>query len=432
MLDNIAMALQSLRSNKMRALLTMLGIIIGIGAVIAIETVGNSLSSSISDSMSSFGASDITISLTQKESEDSGAGGVSLRMFQTDTQEEEDRITDEMIAEYRAAFPDQIAYIELSETVGTAAVDAGGEEASVSVVGINDEYAEGEELELLYGRSIRNDTDSGRRLCLVADEFVTEYMDVTPMNAIGQSLSVQVNNRSFTFYIVGVYRLEDSSESEADSDSESEEAAAAGSSVTSFYIPLDVAKELSGSLEGYSSLTVITSTGTDTTAFVTTSENFFASYYTQNDVWTVTASSMENLVSTMTEMLDIVSLAISAIAAISLLVGGIGVMNIMLVSVTERTREIGTRKALGAPGQTIRMQFIIEAVVICLIGGAIGILTGVGLGAVVCHIMGYSARADMEVIVLVVGISMAIGIFFGYYPANKASKLDPIEALRYE
>ncbi len=430
MLDNIAMALQSLRSNKMRALLTMLGIIIGIGAVIAIETVGNSLSSSISDSMSSFGASDITISLTQKESEDSGAGGVSLRMFQTDTQEEEDRITDEMIAEYRAAFPDQIAYIELSETVGTAAVDAGGEEASVSVVGINDEYAEGEELELLYGRSIQNDTDSGRRLCLVADEFVTEYMDVTPMNAIGQSLSVQVNNRSFTFYIVGVYRLEDSSESEADS--ESEEAAAAGSSVTSFYIPLDVAKDLSGSLEGYSSLTVITSTGTDTTAFVTTSENFFASYYTQNDVWTVTASSMENLVSTMTEMLDTVSLAISAIAAISLLVGGIGVMNIMLVSVTERTREIGTRKALGAPGQTIRMQFIIEAVVICLIGGAIGILTGVGLGAVVCHIMGYSARADMEVIVLVVGISMAIGIFFGYYPANKASKLDPIEALRYE
>ena len=122
------------------------------------------------------------------------------------------------------------------------------------------------------------------------------------MNAIGQSLSVRVNNRSFTFYIVGVYRLEDSSESETDS--ESEEAAAAGSSVTSFYIPLDVAKELSGSLEGYSSLTVITSTGTDTTAFVTTSENFFASYYTQNDVWTVTASSMESLVSTMTEILS--------------------------------------------------------------------------------------------------------------------------------
>ena len=107
-------------------------------------------------------------------------------------------------------------------------------------------------------------------------------------------------------------------------------------------------------------------------------------------------------------------------------------MNIMLVTVTERTREIGTRKALGARGRTIRFQFIVESIVICLIGGFLGILLGTGLGAIASNMLGFSARADTASIIMVVGISVVIGVFFGYYPANKASKLDPIEALRYE
>lgn len=130
--------------------------------------------------------------------------------------------------------------------------------------------------------------------------------------------------------------------------------------------------------------------------------------------------------------LDTVKLAIAAIAAISLLVGGIGVMNIMMVSITERTREIGTRKALGAPNFTIRMQFIVEAVVICLIGGGIGIALGIGLGAAASQMLGYAAKPSVFAILAAFSFSMAIGVFFGYYPANKAAKLDPIEALRYE
>ena len=131
-------------------------------------------------------------------------------------------------------------------------------------------------------------------------------------------------------------------------------------------------------------------------------------------------------------MLNTVKLAISAIAAISLLVGGIGVMNIMLVSITERTREIGTRKALGARQGDIRLQFITEAVVICLVGGALGVALGVGLGSAGAALLGTAAKPSLSAIAVAVGFSMAIGVFFGYYPANKAAKLDPIEALRYE
>ena len=161
-------------------------------------------------------------------------------------------------------------------------------------------------------------------------------------------------------------------------------------------------------------------------------EDFFDSYYTRNQSWTVSASSMETMVSTVTEMISTVQVAIAAIAAISLLVGGIGVMNIMMVSITERTREIGTRKALGAPGFAIRLQFIVESVVICLIGGVIGIILGIALGAWGASLLGYAAKPSLTAIVASVGFSMAIGIFFGYYPASKAAKLDPIEALRYE
>lgn len=160
--------------------------------------------------------------------------------------------------------------------------------------------------------------------------------------------------------------------------------------------------------------------------------DFFASYYTYNDSWTVSASSISNLVESMTEMLNTVSLGISAIAAISLLVGGIGVMNIMMVSVTERTREIGTRKALGAPASAIRMQFITESVILCLIGGVIGVVLGIAAGVGLSTLMQVPGKPTISSIVVAVGFSMAIGVFFGYYPANKAAKLDPIEALRYE
>ena len=151
-----------------------------------------------------------------------------------------------------------------------------------------------------------------------------------------------------------------------------------------------------------------------------------------NEDYEISTTTMTSLTESMNDMINTVSIAVSFIAGISLLVGGIGVMNIMLVSITERTREIGTRKALGAKNSSIRLQFIIESVILCLIGGILGIVVGFVLGAIAAVALGYSAAVPVTAVIVSTIFSMVIGIFFGYYPANKAAKLNPIEALRYE
>ena len=212
---------------------------------------------------------------------------------------------------------------------------------------------------------------------------------------------------------------------------------------TDIYIPLDVARTITGTASGYQSFTVVAANGVDVTSFVNTVGDFFASYYTYNDSWTVSASSISNLVESMTEMLNTVSLGISAIAAISLLVGGIGIMNIMLVSVTERTREIGIRKSLGAKQKDIRGQFVIEAGTTSAVGGVLGIVFGlllaraatIAVGAIMSSSMNgitFSAVPTLSDIAVSFGVSVGIGVLFGYLPANKAAKLNPIDALRYD
>ena len=417
MIDNIRMAFTSLWANKMRALLTMLGIIIGIGSVIAIVTVGDSLSGSLTDSLQGFGVNNITVSLQQKSESDSGG----VRMFTMAQPSEEDRITDAMLEEYTAAYAGSIQSVSLESGLGMGTVGSGENTASVQVTGVNGDYADANGLELLCGRFIK-DSDGERQLAVVSDLACQTLFGRADASVLGESFQVTVGQKLLTFYVAGVYEYDDSGYFSMTGEDP----------VTGMYIPLAAARKLGETGEGYQDFTVVAAAGTDTTAFLNETEAFFSSFYTRNESWTVTATSMESLIEEMTSMLDTVKLAISAIAAISLLVGGIGVMNIMLVSITERTREIGTRKALGARRGDIRLQFITEAVVICLVGGALGVALGVALGSVGTSLLGYAAKPSLSAILVAVGFSMAIGVFFGYYPANKAAKLDPIEALRYE
>ena len=419
MLDNIRMAFASLWANKMRALLTMLGIIIGIGSVIAIVTVGDSLSGSLTDSLQSFGVGNITVSLQQKS--ESGSAGGAVRMFSMAQPSEEDLITDAMLEEYSAAYGENIYAIPLESSLGAGTVGGGEDTATVQVTGVNAQYADANELDLLCGRFVK-DSDGERQLAVVSDLACQTLFGRADASVLGQSFQVTVGGKLLTFYVAGVYEYDDSGYFSMTGEDP----------VTEMYIPLAAAQKLGEADEGFQNFTVVAASGTDTAAFLEETEAFFSSFYTRNESWTVTATSMESLIEEMTSMLNTVKLAISAIAAISLLVGGIGVMNIMLVSITERTREIGTRKALGARRSDIRLQFITEAVVICLVGGALGVALGVGLGSVGASLLGYAAKPSPSAILVAVGFSMAIGVFFGYYPANKAAKLDPIDALRYE
>ena len=428
MFENVRLALSSLRSNKMRALLTMLGIIIGIGSVIAIVTVGESLTGSITDSMSGLGANNLTVALTQK-STDSGfdQGSVAVRMFGPSAPAAEDLITNEMIEEYRDTFGDQVAAVELTQSMSTGTVTSGSDSATLNLLGVNGEYFTAEDVDVQYGRAPQ-DSDGERQVALVSDRFLKDAFggSISPINAIGQKFQLKANGSLYDFYIIGVYHYDEEEDGSISLTGSSDEV------TTTLYMPLQTAKKLAKADAGYQSLTVVGAGDVDQDQFMADTKSFFASFYTRNQSYTVDVSSLASLLETMTSMLGTVQTAISAIAAISLLVGGIGVMNIMLVSITERTQEIGIRKALGAPASAIRSQFIVEAVIICLIGGLLGVGLGVGLGALGAHLMGYSARASVSAIVLAVGFSMAIGLFFGYYPANKAAKMNPIDALRYE
>lgn len=410
LIENIRLALSSIKANKKRSFLTMLGIIIGIGSVIAIMTVGNSLTASTTSSMESLGLNNIEVYIYE---EYTGEGDGFTGSYPT--------FSEEVLRGLVDSYSDKIDGISVTESVGDATIRSASSKLKASLIGVSAGYFKANSYTLLAGNFLsKSNYENANKTIMISDK-VAESVFGSNDAAIGEQIELEVNNSYSEYTVVGVYEYKE----------DTSYGVSSGQIVTSAFIPLKTAQNQTHN-QDISGFTVVASSGTDTTQLAEDVKTYLKAHMDIPDELQLDAYSMQSMVEETQTVLKQITLAISLIAGIALLVGGIGVMNIMTVSVTERTREIGTRKALGAENGHIMMQFITEAVILCLVGGLIGVAFGVAIGIIASHIMGYPTTVSVISILVSVGFSMAVGLFFGYYPARNAAKMNPIDALRYE
>lgn len=428
----IRLSLRNVSVNRLRSVLTMLGIIIGVSAVITITTIGASLERTLLSSMQSIGNTNLIycyIAEQTEEGEEYGRTGL----------ETQDGISLEMLETLQATHEDTIESIVLN-TGGTQATCPGRKkEQQVFVTGATPGYLGTMGMEIIAGRDIsREDNRQQKATAVVSDTFIKAVFG-TDTDPMGKKIVLQVTDsgKAVELYIVGVYHMRSTLQS--------------GGSTTSVIIPYSLYN--ASGLDPYSdadhvwAFQVIARETADPEAVSAEISSWFKQQYYRDSPVEIQTESMASQLEEIHCVLQIVTIAISVIAGISLLVGGVGVMNIMLVSVVERTREIGIRKAVGAKSGSIRMQFLIESVVICLIGGLIGILFGVlngylfsGIGATLlsssapelANLLEITVTPSVSAMLISFGFCALIGILFGLYPANRAAKMSPIDALRYE
>lgn len=388
--QSFTLALKSLLASKMRSFLTMLGIIIGVAAVIVIVSIVNGMTKDVIDRFESMGATTITVSIM-------GRGGNRS----VDVDDMQNLVNDN---------PKYLQSMSPSVNVAGATVKNGDENLNpASCIGINEFYTDIKSLEIMYGRSICY-LDSEQRLknCVIGT-YIAEQLFGTH-NAVGQT--VKLNGSSFN--VVGVLEeTADSAEASADD---------------IILIPYTSAQRLSNSFSmgSYTFNAVSKEVSGDAQKLI---ENYLLGIFANSNAYRV--SNMSDMIESMNEMTASMSLVLAGVAGVSLLVGGIGIMNIMLVSVTERTREIGIRKSLGATPWDIMSQFVVEAVTTSCLGGVIGILLGI-VGSYSARLFDMTVVLSVPAMIISFTVSAVIGIAFGYFPAKKASRLNPIEALRYD
>ena len=392
--ESLALALKNIVSSKVRTLLTMLGIIIGVAAVIVIVGLGNGLEQYVTDSFSDLGTNTLTVTVMSRG---------STRSLDADDMYELVEENSQYLDLCSPTVP-MMGYVK----IGSETVD------STTSQGVSEDYFAIAGLEVSSGRGLQySDMATRSKVCVIGAYLNQAYFGG---NAVGQTL--RVGGQSLT--VVGVLAQQGDTLEEGGSDD-------------CLYLPYTTAERISGEASSYT----ITMRNEDyVNESVAALEAALYEVFESDSYYTVT--SMAEMLDTMTSMINILVGVLAGIAAISLVVGGIGIMNIMLVSVTERTREIGIRKSLGAKERYIMQQFVIEAAATSALGGIIGILLGDGLSAVATTVIARISEESITVaptlgaVALAFGISVGIGILFGYLPAKKAARLNPIDALHYD
>ena len=386
--ESVRMSVANITQNRLRSFLTILGIMIGVTAVIALITTVSGVSTSISDSFTSMGAGTMSVSIT----------GTDLQAGLTD--DNLDEIT--ALEHVTGVIPG------ISATVSVARGDV--YESEISLAGKNPFYFTTTDA-VARGRTLNPiDMDNAARVCLIDSDTVTEFF--YGVDPIGQTL--YINSESFT--VVGVLGDVEQSITEMTS------------GTNAIIVPYTTALKLS-SARLVTAITVYVDSSASSATVQTSLESYLDTLFSyEDDTYEITT--MDSIQETMDSMLSMMSALLGGIASISLIVGGIGIMNMMLTSVTERTVEIGLKKAIGAEPAQIQIQFLIEAFLLSMIGGVIGVGLGIALSAVLCKAMGTTFTISYGAIALGVGFSAAVGIVFGWSPARKASNLSPIDALR--
>ncbi len=401
LIENIKLALSAIRVNKMRSFLTMLGIIIGISSVIAITSIGDSAKGAVSKEFEGYTAN-MYIMINW------GMVDEYIR--------EDDLFYEEDIQALKARFPEQVRY---AAPYGNASSETkvGRLKGKLQMSGVGADYFRYDTKDkILYGRGINKSDVSGDKDVAVIDVKAARYF-FNKEDVVGKTLPVTILGESLDLTIVGVYKQEDSVFSNLNTS-------------TDYYcfVPYSITMQPG---EGSSYVDIYANENMDQTKQAEDFVKYLNKIKGKQEGF-YRYETAESQLGMINNVLGILSIAIGAIAAISLLVGGIGIMNIMLVSVTERTREIGIRKSLGAQTKDILTQFLIEAMILSVIGGIIGTALGIGIAALGMTIAGVGVVVNPMVIVVAVAFSAFVGVFFGIFPAKKAAKLDPIEALRYE
>lgn len=390
------MAIKSIFANKMRSFLTMLGIIIGIASVIILIAMGQGSTKSVQDSISSMGTNLITVSITGNKTKE---------------------VTKEELAQLKT----KPGIKDISPTIngGNVNISAGDQTASTTVQAVEPNYETIKNTPIQSGRFInQDDLDNRYNSAVIGTDVATELFNNA--DVVGQ----QLNINGISFNIVGVLKSQGTSSAGSSDDTillplTTAQRLLKTTDIKTFYIEASSSDSVNTAMS-YLQLFMDSKYGLATTSTSTVTNKYFRVFNQSSLLATATSTNQ-----TMTNEL-------AGIAAISLLVGGIGIMNIMLVSVMERTREIGIRKALGAKRKAILLQFLIEAVFVSGIGGIIGVLVGIGGSELLQTFNNTAIQLSTPVILAAFAFSVTVGIVFGLYPASKASKLSPIDALSFE